>query len=72
MQIQVGQQGRDYTSYNVAKNIVEFSTSIPREQLRPGYGTGFLGAPLTRMKPGDVTSEREQGGHHGTSRTEPG
>jgi hypothetical protein len=26
--------------------VLEFSTSIPRTQLRPGYGDGFLGAPL--------------------------
>jgi hypothetical protein len=38
---QVGQYRGKYNSYNVAKNVVEFSTSIPRAQLRPGYGAGF-------------------------------
>jgi hypothetical protein len=66
----IGQQRRDYTSYKVAKNVVEFSTSIPREELRPGYGAGFLGAPLTMVKPDDVPMKRERGGRHGTSRPE--
>ena len=39
-----------YTSYKVANMLVEFSTSIPRTQLRPGYGDGFLGAPLQRRQ----------------------
>ena len=64
------QQRGPYTSYNVAKNVVEFSTSIPREQLRPGYGAGFLGAPLRMVKPDDIPTERERGGRHGTSSTE--
>ena len=64
----IRQQGAVYTSYNVAKNVVEFSTSIPREQLRPGYGAGFLGAPLNMVKPDDIPIERERGGRQGTSR----
>ena len=36
-------QGGVATSYKVANILVEFSTSIPRTQLRPGYGTGFWG-----------------------------
>jgi hypothetical protein len=64
---EVGEPGTEYTSDNVAKTIVECSTSIPRAQLRPGDGTGCLGAPRTRRKPGDGTSERERGGRHGTS-----
>jgi hypothetical protein len=70
VQQQIRQQRRKYTSYNVAKNVVEFSISIPREQLRPGYGAGFLGAPLKLVKPDDIPTERERGGRHGTSRTE--
>jgi hypothetical protein len=70
VQRDIGQQGGYYTSYNVAKNVVEFSMSIPRAQLRPSYGAGFLGAPLTMVKPDDIRTEREQGGRHGTSRTE--
>src|SRR5882724_9358266 len=59
-----------YTSYKVAKNVVEFSTSIARAQLRPGYGAGFLGAPLNMVEPDDIPRERERGGRHGTSRTD--
>jgi hypothetical protein len=70
MQVDVGQKRAYYTSYNVAKNVVEFSTSIPRAQLRPGYGAGFLGAPLNVVKPDAIPTERERGGRHGTSRTE--
>jgi hypothetical protein len=49
IQRQVRQRWRDYASYNGAKRVVElqFSTSIPRARLRPGYGVGFQGAPLT-------------------------
>jgi hypothetical protein len=67
---EIRQQGTDYTSYKVAKNVVEFSTSIPREELRPGYGAGCLGAPLTMVKPDDAPTKRERGGRHGTSRPE--
>jgi hypothetical protein len=42
---------RLYTSYKVANMLVEFSTNIPRTQLRPGYGDGFLGAPLHTVPP---------------------
>src|SRR5215813_65250 len=59
-----------YTSYKVANLPIEFSTSIPRTQLRPGYGAGFLGAPLQMVKPDDIPIERERGGRHGTSRNE--
>src|SRR2546423_6643655 len=58
-----------YTSYKVANILVEFSTSIPRTQLRPGYGDGFLGAPLHTVLPHDNPSPREQGGRRGTSST---
>src|SRR5215813_11763904 len=58
-----------YTSYKVANLPIEFSTSIPRTQLRPGYGDGFLGAPLQSVPPRERPSPRVQGGHRGTSRT---
>src|SRR2546430_17636615 len=35
-----------YTPYKVANPVLEFSTSIPRTQLRPAYWDGFRGAPL--------------------------
>jgi hypothetical protein len=46
-----GKERREYTSYKVANFLVEFSTSIPRTQLRPSYGDGFLGAPLHMVRP---------------------
>src|SRR5262245_36466291 len=58
-----------YTSYKVANLPIEFSRSIPRAQLRPGYGDGFRGAPLQSVPPRERPSPRVQGGHRGTSRT---
>ena len=59
-----------YTSYRVAKKLpIEFSTSIPRSQLRPGYGEGFLGAPLEAIAPHEGPMPREQGDRRGPSRT---
>ena len=71
IQCHICQQWRDYTSYKVANLPIEFSTSIPRTQLRPGYGDGFLGAPLQRVPPHEHPSPRAQGGQRGTSRTQP-
>jgi hypothetical protein len=69
----VCQERRDYTSYNVAKLMIEFSTSIPRERLQPGYGDGFYGAPLNTVEPSHIPSARDQGGHHrGKSRAKKG
>src|SRR5712691_6355898 len=65
------QEWGKYTSYKVANMLVEFSTSIPRTQLRPGYGDGFLGAPLHTVLPPDKPASREQGGRRGTSSTHP-
>ena len=75
----VSEQGRNYASNNVANTVVEFSVSIPREELRPGYGHGFLGAPLTENSPDRPTQQdrgegcdkstnrrsRRPGGHNG-------
>jgi hypothetical protein len=44
MQENIGQQRRAYTSYKVAKRVIEFSANIPRANLRPRYGDRFLGA----------------------------
>jgi hypothetical protein len=67
------QRRRCYSSYNVAKRVIEFSAVIPRDQLRPGYGDGFGGAPLLTTKPSQVPLSRGQGGQQcGTSRTEKG
>src|SRR5207253_7198428 len=44
----VGEDGADYASYNVAKKVIEFEyqEEIPRHRLRAAYGDGFKGAPL--------------------------
>jgi hypothetical protein len=69
--IDVGQDGGTDPSDNVAKTGVECSTRSPRAQLRPGSGAGCFGAPLHVVTPDDLPTERERGGRHGTSRTEP-
>jgi hypothetical protein len=51
-----------FSPNNVAKNAIEFSTSIPREQLRPGYGDGFAGAPLRIVLNRRGAAKRNQGG----------
>jgi hypothetical protein len=69
MEVDLRQPRAHYTSYQVAKNVVEFATSLPRAPLRPGSGAGCVGAPLTLVKPDDIPAERERGGRHGPSRT---
>src|SRR2546426_2696495 len=59
----------NYTSYKVANFLVEFSTSIPRTQLRPNYGDGFLGAPLQTRQPLENPAPWEQGDQRGSSST---
>jgi hypothetical protein len=41
--------GAYYATNNVAKNVLDWEivVRLPREQLRPVYGAGFGGAPLT-------------------------
>ena len=70
IQCHICQQGRKYTSYKVANMLVEFSTSIPRTQLRPSYGDGFLGAPLQTRQPLENPTPREQGDQRGSSSTQ--
>lgn len=69
IQCHVGKDGRDYTSYNVANILVEFSTSIPRTHLQPGYSDGFLGAPLQMGRPPERPTSQQRGGRRGTSST---
>src|SRR5262245_34243353 len=69
LQEYIRHHGREYTSYKVANLPIEFSTSIPRTQLRPGYGEGFLGAPLQRVPSRERPAPRGQGDPRGTSRT---
>src|SRR5207237_6530431 len=56
-----------YTPYKVANLVPEFSTSIPRTQLRPGYGDGFLGAPLHVVSSNQSPIPQKQGDRRGTS-----
>jgi len=70
---------QEHATDNVAKSLVEFSTKIPREELRPGFGHGFLGAPLTENSQDRPTQQvrrerrvklritigRGRGGHRG-------
>jgi hypothetical protein len=65
----VGQQRRQYTPNKVANILVEFSTSIPRTQLRPRYGDGFLGAPLPVSTRHDHPRQPGQGDDCDPSRT---
>jgi hypothetical protein len=51
--------------------LVEFSTSIPRTQLRPSYGDGFLGAPLQLKQTLESPTPREEGDQRGSSSTYP-
>ena len=46
IQYHVGQHRRKYTSSNVAKKALEFSSAIERKHLKVRYGEGFGGAPL--------------------------
>ena len=69
VEVDVGEYRGDYTSYKVANMVLEFSTSIPRRQLRPSYGDGFLDAPLHTGPPRESPMPQEQGGQRGTSST---
>jgi len=46
VQDDVGKQRRYQPSHNVAKLPFDLSVRLPRKQFRPGYGEGFLGAPV--------------------------
>ena len=67
VQIDIGEAGRNYTPYKVANLVLEYSTSIPRTQLRPGDGDGFRGAPLHVVSSRHSPTSQEQGDRHGTS-----
>src|SRR5215831_20248456 len=69
VEVEVTEHGRAYTPYKDANTLVEFSTSIPRTQLRPRYGDGFLGAPLQLGTPCDHPTPPGQGDVCGPSRT---
>lgn len=56
------------SSYKVAKKVGEFSVCILRERLRPTYGDGFQGAPLTCP----VFSQKQGGLHEAPEIATPG
>ncbi len=60
MQIDVRQQRTDYAPNNVAKRMLDFSTSVSRERLRPQYGDGFAGAPLAQDRGVKQDEERRK------------
>ena len=62
--------GRECYAPNNVANMVEFSVSVPREELRPGYGHGFLGAPLTE-KSLDKPTQQDRGEECGKSKSRP-
>jgi hypothetical protein len=69
MQVDVSQQGANHSPNNVAKKVIEFLITIPRERLRPKYGDGFRGAPLTSSLPIEKIIGRNQGATQDVSET---
>jgi hypothetical protein len=69
MEVDIGEERGAYTPSKVANILLEFSTSIPRTQLRPRYGEGFLGAPLQVSTRRDHPTPSGQGDNGGPSRT---
>ena len=68
---QICKAGTDYTSNKVAQSLLEFSTSIPRTQLRPSYGEGFLGAPIQIGVRQKAPTPPAQGDARGSSKSSP-
>jgi len=66
----VRQERRAYSPNNVAKKVIEFLITIPRERLRPKYGDGFRGAPWTSSLPIEKIIGRNQGATQDASGTE--
>ena len=69
MEEYVCQKRAKFSPNNVAKSVIEFSTTISRERLRPGYGDGFGGAPL-RISLGRTSAAKRGQGGDDESRTE--
>jgi hypothetical protein len=69
MQGNQGQQRRNYTPNKVAQSLLEFSTSIPRNELRPSYGEGFLGAPIQIGMHRQAPTPAVQGDDRGSSKS---
>ena len=49
--VDVGKQRARHASNNLAKLPFDPSVNVPRARLRPRYGDGFDGAPLTVHRP---------------------
>lgn len=56
----VSQQGRNYATNNVAKTMLEFVKSIPRERMQANLH-GFLGAPLTTENSQEKVTGQDRG-----------
>ena len=56
----VRQHWGGYAPNNVAKRVLDFSTTVSRERLRPQYGDGFAGAPLEQDRGVKPDEERRQ------------
>jgi hypothetical protein len=60
----VGQQGTDHASHNLANRVFEFSVTVPRQELHPRYGEGFHGAPVNQGSAKNRVAPRADGGDH--------
>jgi hypothetical protein len=69
VQVDIRQQGANYSPNNVAKIVIEFLITIPRERLRPNYRDGFRGAPLDTSLPDLGLAGRNRGGKRDVSET---
>jgi hypothetical protein len=58
-----------HASNNVAKNVIDFSIAISREQLRPNYGEGFKGAPLVSRRTSPRLSDQRGEVNHDEQKT---
>ena len=68
---ETGVPGRgNYASNNIAKIVIEFEITIPRERLRPNYRDGFRGAPLDTSQPDPSLTGRNPGVSRDVSKTE--
>jgi hypothetical protein len=71
--VQVGQQRTAHASHNVAKLRIELSVSVSRLTLRPCYGEGFGGAPLTTsFSFCDLQRSQKEGSYGSTPARHPG
>jgi hypothetical protein len=56
-----------YAPNNIAKRVLDFSTTVSRERLRPQYGDGFAGAPLEQDRGVKPDEERRKAQEIGRS-----